>query len=384
MTVFAGARVVTHLGVLDPGWVTVDGSTITGVGKGKPPTDDSDVQDLGGAWLVPGFVDIHCHGGAGVAFGQGRDATLAAAAFHRQHGTTRMLASLVTAPIGELVEQVRDLADFIAAGTRVDHHLTGIHLEGPFISPQHRGAHAAELLRRPDPAATAALLDAGRGWVKMVTLAPELPGGMQLLKQVIHGGAVAAVGHTDATYAQARDAFAAGASVLTHSCNGMRGLHHREPGPVLAAADTPEVYAEIINDGIHLHDATSRMLARSAGERLVLVTDAMAAAGVGDGDYMLGTLAVRVVDGVARLADSGTIAGSTLTMDMAFRRAVVEVGLPIEVAAHAASTAPARAIGLGDRVGRIAAEYDADFVVLDDDLRVFAVVARGAWSAEGN
>ena len=190
-------------------------------------------------------------------------------------------------------------------------------------------------------------------------------------------GVAVAVGHTAADYAQTMEAFEAGASILTHAYNGMDGVHHRAPGPVAAATRTPGVTLEVINDGVHVHPEVVRMLFAAAPGRVALITDAMAAAGAEDGDYLLGSLAVEVRDGVARLAEGGSIAGSTLTLDDALRRAVQEVGLPVEDAVLALTQTPATAIGRGDELGRLAQGYAADAVLLDDDFRVLQVFTDG-------
>jgi N-acetylglucosamine-6-phosphate deacetylase len=231
----------------------------------------------------------------------------------------------------------------------------------------------------PDPAALGRLLEAGQGAVRSVTIAPELPGAIALITMLVEDGVVAAIGHSDATYAQARLAMDAGASLVTHAFNGMRPLHHREPGLVGAALDTG-IACELINDGVHVHPAVTRLVAQ-APDRLVLVTDAIDAAGIGDGLFSLGGLAVQVHDGSARLAADSSLAGSTLTMAEAVRRAVVDSGLSVATASAAASGTPARVLGIADRVGSIAAGLAADLVVLDDDLHVSAVMASGKWCA---
>jgi N-acetylglucosamine-6-phosphate deacetylase len=221
------------------------------------------------------------------------------------------------------------------------------------------------------------LLTAGRGAVRCVTLAPELPGAMDLVSTLVAEHVVAAIGHSDATYAQTRAAIEAGASLVTHVFNGMRPLHHREPGPVGAALEAG-IACELINDGVHVHPAVARLIAE-VPDRLVLVTDAIDAAGVGDGWFSLGGLPVQVQDGSARLAATSSLAGSTLTMADSVRRAVLESGLPIDAVSSAASANPARVLGIADQVGSIVAGRAADFVVLDDDLRVSAVMASGEW-----
>ncbi len=375
MAVLAGARVVTPDGVLAPGWVELAGHRIAAVGAGRPP--EAPVRDLGGGWLLPGFVDLHVHGGHGHNFADSADDMAEGVAFHRTRGTTRTLVSLVAAPLDDLHEQLSWVAKLTERGAHPDGHVVGAHLEGPFLSHARCGAQNPAYLRGPDPSVLAGLLDAGRGCVRVVTLAPELPDALDLIADVTAAGVVAAVGHTDARYAAAADAFACGATLATHLFNGMRPVHHREPGPVLAALDAG-VACEVINDGVHVHPAVLRLVLHAGLDRLVLVTDAIAAAGVGDGRYELGGQDVTVADGEARLAN-GSLAGSTLTMDEAVRRAVTVGGLPIEVVAAAAAANPARVLGLQDRCGAIRPGLDADLVLLDDQLRVASVMASGDW-----
>jgi N-acetylglucosamine-6-phosphate deacetylase len=223
------------------------------------------------------------------------------------------------------------------------------------------------------------LIELGGGAVRMVTLAPERDGALEAIKLLVGQRVVAAVGHTDATWEQTRAAVAAGASVGTHLFNGMRPVHHREPGPVVALLDAPNVVCELVADGVHLHDGMLGFATSVAGpERAALITDAMAAAGMPDGEYELGGQAVTVADGVARLSRDGAIAGSTLTMDAALRHAVA-AGIALPDACRMVATTPARAIGLGDRVGALQTGLRADLVVLDDDLNVVRVMRAGAW-----
>jgi N-acetylglucosamine-6-phosphate deacetylase len=376
-TVLTAARVVTPARVLAPGWLHLDGDRVVAVGEGVPPADSGDVVDLGDATVVPGFVDMHVHGGGGASFDTGTaDAAATVAAAHLAHGTTSMAASLVTDTHDAMVRSVRELALAVQDGV-----LAGVHLEGPWLSPSRSGAHQPGSLAEPDPASVDTLLAAGDGAVRMVTLAPELPGGIDAVRCITAAGVVAAIGHTDATYDVAREALDAGASVGTHLFNAMRGLHHREPGPVGALLES-DADVELIADGVHLHPAVLRTAFAAKAGRCVLVTDAMAAAGAADGDYRLGPMAIEVRDGVARLADDGSrqgaIAGSTLTMDAAVRYAVREAGLPLLDVVHAASTAPARVLGL-DAVGALEAGRRADVVVLDGGLAVVRVMRAGAW-----
>lgn len=373
-----GGRVVTPDGVLEQGWVAVRDGLIAAVGDGVAP--DGPTRDVNGGWLVPGFVDIHCHGGGGEAFTSADPARVVKAAnAHRRHGTTTLLASLVSRPIPELADQVKALAELVRDGV-----VAGIHLEGPFLSAARCGAHDPAILCPPDRASIDRLLDAGDDTVRMITVAPELEHGVDAVRHLVGSGVLAAIGHTDATEAQIRPAVEAGATVATHLFNGMRPLHHREPGPIGALLDDERVTVELICDLVHLHPTAVRLAARHAGvRRTVLVTDAIAAAGVGDGVYDVGGLEVRVVDGVPTLAGGAALAGSTLTMDAAFRNAVQACGLTVEEAVQATSTRPARLLGLQDATGELRAGLAADIVVLDTELKPRDVMARGAWVTAG-
>lgn len=369
MTVLAGARVVTPDAILDPGWVEVVDGRISGVGSGTPPA----AAELVSGWLLPGFIDLHVHGGGGHDFTASAEDMAAGVAFHRRHGTTRTLVSLMAGPIDAMCEQLAWVAALAETGT-----VAGAHLEGPFLASARCGAQNHAHLLPPDPLVLAKLLDAGQGSVRTVTVAPEVPGALAVIEDIVAAGVVAAIGHTDATYDQAAAAFSAGATLATHLFNAMGSMSQRAPGPSVAALDS-DVYVELINDGTHVHESLIRLAATASPTRLALITDAISATGVGDGHYYLGDQSVVVENGLARLDASDRLAGSTLTMDTAVRRAVRSVGLPIELAAAAASTNPARLLGLDDRCGSIAAGLDADLVLLDDDLNVQQVMVHGAW-----
>ncbi|WFF01786.1 N-acetylglucosamine-6-phosphate deacetylase [Micromonospora sp. WMMD964] len=367
MTVRVNGRVVTPTGVIRQGCVEWDGDRITAVAE-YPSVRD-------GHWILPGFVDMHTHGGGGHTFTTGDAAEARAAAdFHLAHGTTTVLASLVSAPFELMRSSTEAFAPLVEEGV-----LAGVHFEGPYLSATRCGAQNPEYLRDPSTDELTELIKLGRGAVRMVTLAPEREGALEAIRLLTSQRVVAAVGHTDATYEQTRSAVAAGASVGTHLFNGMRPVHHREPGPVVALLDAPTVICELVADGVHLHDGMLTFATATAGpDRAALITDAMAAAGMADGEYELGGQAVTVADGVARLARDGAIAGSTLTMDAALRHAV-NAGIPIADAARMVATTPARAIGLGDRVGALQVGLRADLVVLDDDLNVVRVLRAGSW-----
>ncbi|WP_045315656.1 N-acetylglucosamine-6-phosphate deacetylase [Lentzea aerocolonigenes] len=368
-------RVVTPDGVLENGWVSVRDGRIAAVGQGVAP--DGPTTDVGGGTIVPGFVDIHCHGGGGDAFTSSDPVKIRkAASAHRKHGTTTMLASLVSRPVPELADQVSALAELVQEGV-----VAGIHLEGPFLSAARCGAHDPAILCPPEQTAVTKLLDAGKGTVRMITVAPELEGAVQAVRQLVDNNVLAAIGHTDATEAQVRPAVDAGATVATHLFNGMRPLHHREPGPIGALLDDERVTVELICDLVHLHPTAVRLAAHHAGlKRTVLITDAIAAAGVGDGVYDVGGLEVRVVDGVPTLAGGASLAGSTLTMDMAFRNAVNSCGLSLVEAAYATSTRGAELLGLD--TGKLQPGCAADIVVLDAELKPRDVMSKGEWVKE--
>jgi N-acetylglucosamine-6-phosphate deacetylase len=367
--------------VLDQGWLLVEDGRITGVAAtaGQPEpvlAPSTTVHDLRHQHVVPGFVDMHVHGGGGAAFSAGDAAqALTAARFHLGHGTTTIMASTVTGTLAELEHHIGELSGLVQDGV-----LAGIHLEGPFISKARCGAHDPGLLRAPARSDVSRLLRAGDGTVRMVTIAPELEGGFDAVRLLTDSGVIAAIGHTDATYTQTREAIELGAPVGTHVFNAMRPVHHREPGPVTALLEQEQVLCEVVNDGLHVHPSVVSLMYSAAGaHRIALITDAMVAAGVGDGEYRLGALTVQVRDGEARLAEGDSLAGSTLTMDNALRNAVRLAGVSLVDAAISAALTPARALGLADQVGSLENGKQADLVVLDEDLRVASVMRKGAW-----
>ncbi|MGW5421378.1 N-acetylglucosamine-6-phosphate deacetylase [Streptomyces sp. NPDC003943] len=383
-TVLAGARVVLPTGVVENGRVIVENGRVVDGGTsllersrelGGAPAEAPTV-DLSGHWLVPGFVDLHNHGGGGASFTSGTiDEVLHGVRTHRLHGTTTVVASFVTGDMDFLTARAGLLSELAEQGD-----IAGIHFEGPFISPCRKGAHDETLLRDPEPAEVRKLVDAARGQARMVTLATELPGGLDSVRLLAEHGVIAAIGHTDATYEQTRAAIDAGATVATHLYNAMPGLGHRAPGPVAALLEDERVTVELINDGTHLHPAALELAFHHAGpERVAFITDAMDAAGFGDGRYMLGPLEVEVKDSVARLVEGGSIAGSTLTLDRAFKRAVTIDGLPVESVVQAVSANPAKLLGMYDRVGSLEAGKDADIVVLDAEFEVRGVMRKGEW-----
>jgi N-acetylglucosamine-6-phosphate deacetylase len=378
---------------LPDGIVTVEAGVITRVAaatSGPPSSPSPDV-------ILPGLIDIHCHGGGGHSFGTfDPGEALAAAAYHASRGTTSVMASLVTAEPADLLRQVRTLAPLVADGS-----LLGIHLEGPFLSPARRGAHSPGLLRDPDPALAEDLLEAGGGAIKIVTIAPERTGAIAVADLLRASGVVVAYGHTDADHETMAAALAGSGArgLVTHLGNAMPPLHHRAAGPIAAsisAAARDEASVELIADGVHVDAGFTRMVfSAAAPRRVVLVTDAMAAAGMPDGSYQLGPLRVRVSGGVARLAPDGgdaegvdpdrgdpgrgTIAGGTGNLLRVVATAVA-AGVPLADAAAAATRAPARVLGLPGR-GGLAPGAVADLVVADRGLTPRRVMRAGRWLA---
>ena len=387
-TLFHSARKIDADGQVDDFWMLVEGDTIVSTGSGgtwrellepplmlvEPVETPSPVEtiDVGGHWLTPGFIDLHGHGGGGHAFDRGADDILGGLAAHRARGTTRSVISLVANPLSTLRECLGVIADLAAA----DPLVLGSHLEGPFLAPDRRGAHNLEFLREPDPFEVEQLIGAARGTLRQITLAPELPNALEAIDVLVEAGVVVAIGHTEADFELARTAFDRGARLLTHAFNAMPGIHHREPGPVVAAFDDERVVLELVLDGVHVHPEIAALAFTAAPGRIALVTDAMAAAGSVDGDYRLGSLNVTVRDGLAVLSGTNTIAGSTLTQDAALRCAV-RTGIPLAAAVEALTRTPARVLGLEHRHGMLAPGFAADAVLLDHDWHVTAVYADG-------
>ncbi|WP_214108740.1 N-acetylglucosamine-6-phosphate deacetylase [Acrocarpospora catenulata] len=366
------AQIVTPDGV-HHGWLTIEEGRITHVGHGQAPRNG---HSLAGQTIVPGFVDIHVHGGGGAGYPAGsEEQARQTIAFHRRHGTTTALASLVTAPLDHLKKSAGMLAKLCAEGL-----LAGIHYEGPYISAARCGAHRPELLRAPSATEFADLIGAGDGHVRMFTLAPELPNALDAVRECVNAGVIAAIGHTDATYEQAMAAIDEGASVATHLFNAMRPLGHRDPGPITAAMTDDRVTVEIVNDGVHLHPKViDLVLSAVPTSRIAFITDAMNAAGMPDGDYPLGPMKVEVRSGVARLAGGGAIAGSTLTMDTAFHRAIHHNNLTLPQAAAVTSLTPAKILGLSHEIGSITTGKQADLVILNESLTITGVMKKGTW-----
>lgn len=369
---FSGARKLDARGEVDEFWMVVEGDTIASTGTGTPPVADT-VIDVQGRWLTPGFIDLHSHGAGGHSYEDGADAIRAAVAVHRRHGTTRSVISLVANPLSSLEASLTTIASLTAA----DPLILGSHLEGPYLAADRRGAHNADFLLEPQPAQIDRLLGAAGGTLRQITIAPELPNALEAIEILVGNAVVVAVGHTDADYETTQRAFHAGARILTHAFNAMAGIHHRAPGPVIAAFEDDRITLELVLDGHHVRTEVAGLAFASAPGRVALITDAMAGADAPDGAYSLGSLVADVHDGIATIAGTDTIAGSTLTQDVALRIAIERVGLAPADAVAALTLTPARALGLERRHGLLAPGYAADAVLLDAKWQVEQVWAAG-------
>ena len=308
--------------------------------------------------LLPGFVDIHCHGGGGYYFSALNPEHISTVIqTHEAHGTTSLLASLVSEPIESLLTQIQTLRPFINQGS-----IKGIHLEGPYLAPSHCGAHDPALLKVPTIPELEKLIEASDANIRMVTIAPELNGAIAAIEFLVKQGITVALGHSGADAITTRAAIAAGATIITHFNNGMPKLDTGENISSVSLNDS-SVALELILDGVHLNESSTQRILDAAPGRFIAVTDAMSAAGVGDGAYRIGNLEVLVGSGVARLTSNNALAGSTLTMDRAFLNLVNNFGISIIDASFATSTLPAERIGLRD-VGGIEVGKIADFVEL--------------------
>ncbi|HEU5058351.1 MAG TPA: N-acetylglucosamine-6-phosphate deacetylase [Kofleriaceae bacterium] len=354
--------------------LTIAGELVHAIGG--PPPPDADVVDLAGCRLVPGFVDLHFHGAMGADVMDDDPAGLARICdYQARHGTTAFLATTITADMPALLAAVERIATAAAApgaGARV----VGLHIEGPFINPAQRGCHRVDWMKSPSLADHDALSAHAAGAPLHFTVAPELPGAAEFIRGVVARGSTVSLGHSDARAAEVRRGLDAGAGIFTHLFNAMRGLHHREPGVVGAALDSP-AHVELICDGVHVAPEVVKLVYQLKGPgRLVLVTDAMAAAGMGDGTYRFAGERVTVTGGVAR-TDAGALASSTITLRDALANLMRFTGAPLAEALSTVTSTPARVLGMEDRLGAIAPGRAADLVALDGDLAIRAVFCRG-------
>lgn len=371
------ARVLTPTGTLPGGWVAVRDGRIEAIGPASspPPADLSGHLAVDGAWLLPGFLDVHGHGAVGYDTMDADPSALEAIAGHQaRHGVTGFLPTTWTASHPATLaalETVAGLQGRALQGASV----LGAHMEGPYLNPRRCGAQDQRDIRPADPDEVAAYL--ATGVVRLISLAPEIPENLALVHTCREAGVTASIGHSDATFEQVRTAVAAGVRHATHTGNAMRPLHHREPGTVGGVLDHAQVRAEVIADGIHVHPALLRLVhAIKGSDGMLLVTDAIGATGLPEGPFPIGGRTVEVRDGAVRLPD-GALAGSVLTMDRALRTLVAATGLGLEQLWPTVSRTPARTIGLDGRKGSLVPGADGDLVVLDDDLEVLATIVGG-------
>jgi N-acetylglucosamine-6-phosphate deacetylase len=371
-TVIRGGQVLTPDATLDGYAVVVEDRHIAQLTDAAPPTADRTIEATG-LRVIPGLVDLHVHGAVGSDVMDATPEALAAMeTFFVHHGVTAYLPTTITASPEALLAA---LANVASAPPSAGAQRLGVHLEGPYVAAAQRGAQPEAWLRAPDPLEYAAWFDSGV--VRWITLAPELPGAVELIASGVRRGVRLSAGHTEATYEQLRQAADRGVRHATHTFNGMRGLHHRQPGAVGAVLTDDRLYAELIADGVHVHPAVVDLVVRAKGiQRVTLVTDAMRATGLSDGAYDLGGQTIDVRDGVARTA-AGALAGSTLTLNRAVRNAQRFAGLSPNAALAMATRVPAEAVGLGGRKGVLRPGADADLVLVDDDWDVHAALVGG-------
>ncbi len=376
-----GARLVDAQHDLLQGDLTMEDTRILAAGplSDLPGASDT-IFDATGMLVTPGFIDVHTHGGGGCNLHTtDADEMSRYARWAPQTGVTAFLIGIVGTP-GTLPQaQLRAATTAIATPQPDSAEPLGIHLEGPYINEARRGAHPPAWLRAPDAAEIEEVLALTAGCLRLITLAPELPGAAEIIRRLVQANVTVSIGHTDATYEQTLEALALGATHVTHCCNAMRPLHHREPGPIGAIMRAPQVYGELIADGVHVHPAMMDILVRILGpQRTIVITDALAGAGMpNNGVFEFGGQEARVICGAARLAD-GTITGSILTMDQALRNILEMTHVSLQDAVAMLTINPARSIKVADRKGLLQPGYDADVLVFDDALSLQAIFCRGA------
>lgn len=378
LAIFAD-RALTPLEVIHNAVLLAEDGRITAIGPRDAITVPAGARRIESrGTLVPGFVDVHIHGAGGCDVMDASDSSLRTVAHTvARFGTTSLVATTVTASLDETCRSVEAIARFLRAQAPAPAaEILGVHFEGPFLSKTRCGAQPAEWLQRPSVATLEKLLDAAQGTARILTLAPELPGALEVIDAARQRGLVVSLGHTDATFAEARAAIERGATHAAHVFNAMRPFSHRETGVLGAVLTEPRVSAELIADGVHVDAAAMKLLlAAKTPAGVVLVSDATAATAMPDGAYRLGTFEVMVSGGVCRTA-KGNLAGSTLTLDRALRN-IVALGVPLGDAVAMLTRNPARVLGLERKKGVLAPGADADAVLLDDTLHVTKVIVRG-------
>ena len=328
-------------------------------------------------FITPGYIDIHVHGGGGSDVMDGDyEAINQIAITHSHFGTTSFLPTTMTMNKDKIIRSLRSICEAVKKGT-AGAEILGIHMEGPYINSEKKGAQREEDIKKVSLEEFLEFNQASGNLIRLVTIAPEMPGAIDFIKYLDKQKIIISVGHSNATYAQVQAGIQAGLSHVTHTFNAMRGLHHREPGVVGAALTSPELTVEVIADGIHIHPVVIKILIKAReNEKIVLITDAMRAAGLKEGTYDLGGQEVTVNKGQARLKD-GTLAGSVLTMDKAVKNMVSKVGVSLAKVIQMASFNPAKSIGIDDKKGSLEPGKDADIVILNKNLETELTIVAG-------
>ena len=374
-TILIGGTILTPDQTLLDHSLTVDGEKIIEVAPRSsvfPPA--SEIIDVTGLFVVPGFIDVHVHGAVGFdTMDSTAEAIHGMGDYFARHGVTAFLPTTVTASTEDTLAAVGNVANTPLSSTGARH--LGIHLEGPYLSHEFRGAQPPQHLRAADPQEYEAWFESGQ--VRLITVAPEVEGVPSLIRAGKGASIEFALGHTSATYEQVLAAVEVGLRQATHTFNGMPGLNHRLPGVLGAVLSDDRIRAQMIVDGVHIHPAVVKLLIKAKGiDRTIIITDAIRASGMADGDYALGDKLVHVKDGVAR-TDAGGLAGSTLTMDQALRNVMEFAGLNLAEALPMLTRVPAASIGMGNSKGSLAPGFDADIVVLDQAYEVRMTIVGG-------
>jgi len=381
-TLIHAPRAFTPTSEIEDAGILFREDVIEAVGPRSGMSLPSGAQEIraDGRIAVPGFIDVHIHGAGGHDFMEGKpEACRAVSRKVSEHGTTSLVATTVTASSDDTVRAVEGIAGYMARQHQTEEaraEILGIHFEGPFISKERRGVHPPEWIQLPSSQTLGRFLKAAAGNARILTIAPELLGAAPCIDAAREAGLVVSMGHTDATYEQARAAMARGARNATHVYNAMRPFSHRDPGVIGAVLTAPDINAELIADGVHVEEAAMKLLLLAKGvARVILVSDGLSATGMPDGKYMLGNLGVTVSGGVCRNAD-GVLAGSTLTLDRALRN-IVNLGIALPDAVRTLTLNPASMLGIEFKKGSLRTGADADIVLLDEGLRITNVWARG-------